>query len=400
MNYTQLQTEYKMRLTDRILTFWLKYGMDAENGGIYTALDRDGSLLDSDKSVWFQGRALWSFASAYTGVEANEAYLTACESLVQFIEAHCFDTDGRMFFRVTKDGRPVIKRLRYFFSETFAVLGMAAYSRALQKAGQTSAAEKWRTRAYRIFQDILRIRDTPGILIPKFNPDTAPSRGFGVPMILLNTAQELRKAYPEKEAELTSFIDGLLTEIQTYFIRPDLETVLEQCDPDGRFQEEHFEGRLLNPGHAIEGSWFIMNEARHRNNDKELLKLGTQMLDWMWKRGWDSEYGGIIYFRDALGKSATEYWHDMKFWWPQTEAIIANLMAYVLTGEKKYEGHFAVAHEYAHKLFPDDEYGEWYGYFHRDGRLSTPLKGNMYKGPFHIPRMYIVCYELFDLLAG
>ena len=400
MNYTQLQTEYKMRLTDRILTFWLKYGMDAENGGIYTALDRDGSLLDSDKSVWFQGRALWSFASAYTGVEANEAYLTACESLVQFIEAHCFDTDGRMFFRVTKDGRPVIKRLRYFFSETFAVLGMAAYSRALQKAGQTSAAEKWRTRAYRIFQDILRIRDTPGILIPKFNPDTAPSRGFGVPMILLNTAQELRKAYPEKEAELTAFIDGLLTEIQTYFIRPDLETVLEQCDPHGRFQEEHFEGRLLNPGHAIEGSWFIMNEARHRNNDKELLKLGTRMLDWMWKRGWDSEYGGIIYFRDALGKSATEYWHDMKFWWPQTEAIIANLMAYVLTGEKKYEGHFAVAHEYTHKLFPDDEYGEWYGYFHRDGRLSTPLKGNMYKGPFHIPRMYIVCYELFGLLAG
>lgn len=400
MNYTQLQTEYKMRLTDRILTFWLKYGMDAENGGIYTALDRDGSLLDSDKSVWFQGRALWSFASAYTGVEADEAYLTACESLVQFIEAHCFDTDGRMFFRVTKDGRPVIKRLRYFFSETFAVLGMAAYSRALQKAGQTSAAEKWRTRAYRIFQDILRIRDTPGILIPKFNPDTAPSRGFGVPMILLNTAQELRKAYPEKEAELTAFIDGLLTEIQTYFIRPDLETVLEQCDPDGRFQEEHFEGRLLNPGHAIEGSWFIMNEARHRNNDKKLLKLGTRMLDWMWKRGWDSEYGGIIYFRDALGKSATEYWHDMKFWWPQTEAIIANLMAYVLTGEKKYEGHFAVAHEYTHKLFPDDEYGEWYGYFHRDGRLSTPLKGNMYKGPFHIPRMYIVCYELFGLLAG
>ena len=400
MNYTQLQTEYRMRLTDRILTFWLKYGMDAENGGIYTALDRDGSLLDSDKSVWFQGRALWSFASAYTGVEANEAYLTACESLVQFIEAHCFDTDGRMFFRVTKDGRPVIKRLRYFFSETFAVLGMAAYSRALQKAGQTSAAEKWRTRAYRIFQDILRIRDTPGILIPKFNPDTAPSRGFGVPMILLNTAQELRKAYPEKEAELTAFIDGLLTEIQTYFIRPDLETVLEQCDPDGRFQEEHFEGRLLNPGHAIEGSWFIMNEARHRNNDKELLKLGTQMLDWMWKRGWDSEYGGIIYFRDVLGKSATEYWHDMKFWWPQTEAIIANLMAYVLTGEKKYEEHFAVAHEYAHKLFPDDEYGEWYGYFHRDGRLSTPLKGNMYKGPFHIPRMYVVCYELFGLLAG
>ena len=137
-----------------------------------------------------------------------------------------------------------------------------------------------------------------------------------------------------------------------------------------------------------------MNEARYRNNDAKLIKLGTQMLDWMWKRGWDSEYGGIIYYRDALGKSATEYWHDMKFWWPQTEAVIANLMAYSLTGNKKYEDQFQMVHEYAHKLFPDPEYGEWFGYFHRDGSLSTPLKGNMYKGPFHIPRMYIVCLEL------
>lgn len=394
MDYTQLHDEYKTRLTESVLSFWLKYGMDSENGGIYTALDRDGTLLDTDKSVWFQGRALWSFASAYTDVEPREEYLPACESLVRFIEAHCFDTDGRMFFRVTKDGLPVIKRIRYFFSETFAVLGMAAYSRALQKAGKLAEAEKMRVRSYQIFEKILYIKNTPGILIPKFNPENASARGFGVPMILLNTAQELRKAYPEKEAELTAFIDGLLTEIQTYFIRPELETVLEQCAPDGRFQAEHFEGRLLNPGHAIEGSWFVMNEARYRNNDAKLIKLGTQMLDWMWKRGWDSEYGGIIYYRDALGKSATEYWHDMKFWWPQTEAVIANLMAYSLTDNKKYEDQFKIVHEYAHKLFPDPEYGEWFGYFHRDGSLSTPLKGNMYKGPFHIPRMYIVCLEL------
>ena len=84
----------------------------------------------------------------------------------------------------------------------------------------------------------------------------------------------------------------------------------------------------------------------------------------------------------------------MKFWWPQTEAIIANLMAHHLTGKEQYAEQFKTAHEYAHKLFPDPEYGEWFGYFHRDGSLSTPLKGNMYKGPFHIPRMYIICHEL------
>lgn len=101
-------------------------------------------------------------------------------------------------------------------------------------------------------------------------------------------------------------------------------------------------------------------------------------------------------YRDALGKSSTEYWHDMKFWWPQTEALIANLMALRLTGERRYEERFKTVNEYVHTLFPDPQYGEWFGYFHRDGRLSTPLKGNMYKGPFHIPRMYIVCCTLLN----
>jgi LPS-assembly protein len=40
-----------------------------------------------------------------------------------------------------------------------------------------------------------------------------------------------------------------------------------------------------------------------------------------------------IYYRDARGLPCTEYWHDMKFWWPQNEAIIATLMAWDQTGD-------------------------------------------------------------------
>ncbi len=392
MDAQKYALEYKKVLTQNVLPFWLEHGMDKKNGGIYTALDKDGSVLDSDKSVWFQGRAQWAFATAYVEIEECEDYLTACESLSNFSQRHCFDTDGRMFFRVSADGKPVIKRLRYFFSETFAIIGAAAYSRALQKASKHEDAEAQRRYAWELFQKMEEIR-TSDVLLPKFNQENAPSRGFGVPMILLNTAQELRKALPEKKDILNQYIDDLLDDIKRYFIRPELKCVLEQCAPDGTIQSDHFEGRLLNPGHALEGSWFIMNEARYRNSS-ELLELGTTMLDWMWDIGWDKEYGGIIYFKDALNKSATEYWHDMKFWWPQCEAVIANLMAYTLTKNETYKERFILADEYARKNFLDTEDGEWYGYLHRDGRLSTPLKGNMYKGPFHIPRMYIVGCEL------
>ena len=55
MNVTEyLQTwsaSYKADMLDNIMPFWLKHGLDRRNGGIYTCLNRDGSLIDTTKSV-------------------------------------------------------------------------------------------------------------------------------------------------------------------------------------------------------------------------------------------------------------------------------------------------------------------------------------------------------------
>ena len=134
----------------------------------------------------------------------------------------------------------------------------------------------------------------------------------------------------------------------------------------------------------------------HYRRDHELLKLGCQMLDWMWAKGWDEEYGGLLYFVDVEQRPVQEYWHDMKFWWPQNEAIIATLLAYVLTGCERYAQWHTAIHDWAHRLFPDPDAGEWFGYFHRDGRRSSTLKGNLWKGPFHLPRMQLVCWKLLE----
>ena len=61
----QINDLYEDQLINHELNFWLDNGFDKENGGLYTALDRDGSILDTDKSVWFQARALWIYATAY-----------------------------------------------------------------------------------------------------------------------------------------------------------------------------------------------------------------------------------------------------------------------------------------------------------------------------------------------
>jgi N-acylglucosamine 2-epimerase len=114
----------------------------------------------------------------------------------------------------------------------------------------------------------------------------------------------------------------------------------------------------------------------------------------MWQRGWDEEFGGLFYFRDLRGLPVQEYWHDMKFWWPHCEAIIATLLAFKLTGDAKYTRWHQQIHDWSFAHFPDPEFGEWYGYLHRDGSVSSRAKGTMYKGPFHLPRMLWYCWRL------
>jgi N-acylglucosamine 2-epimerase len=216
-------------------------------------------------------------------------------------------------------------------------------------------------------------------------------------MILLNTAQVLRETLASRQAD--EWIDWSIDQIRRYHLNEQYQAVLEVSGPDGE-SIDHYDGRTLNPGHAIEGAWFVLHESRYRGGDDRLTELGSRMLDWMWRWGWDEQFGGMLYFRDIRGLPVQEYWHDMKFWWPQNEAILATLYAYYLTGKPQYAQWHTAIHNWAYQHFPDPQYGEWYGYLHRDGRISSTAKGTMWKGPFHLPRMQFHCWQLLeDLLA-
>ena len=381
-------SRYGDDLLTNILPFWLRHGMDTKNGGIYTCLDREGRLMDSTKSVWFQGRAGFIFAYAYNNVAKNDEYLNASKSCIDFIEKHCFDKDGRMFFEVTAEGRPLRKR-RYVFSECFATIAFAEYSKA---TGEKRYAEK----ALNLFLDILRFINTPGILAPKYTEEIK-AIGHSITMILINTAAIVRSVIPDPR--LTRQIDESVETIRSKFLFPEYEALLETCTPEGELIDT-LNGRIINPGHCIETAWFIMEEVKYRGwkdgVGKELLDLGLKILDWSWKWGWDETYGGIINFKDCKGFPAQDYSQDMKFWWPQTEGIIATLMAYEATGERKYiEMHKAV-NDWAYSHLPDKEFPEWFGYLHRDGTVAQTAKGNLFKGPFHIPRMMVKSRMIID----
>ena len=371
-------TETGKYLIENILPFWLDNAMDWENGGIYTCLDEDGTIYGTEKSVWFQGRALWTFSKAYNIIDKNPQYLKASESLYKFL-SKCSDTDGRMYFTVTADGRGIQKR-RYYFSETFAAIGCGEYYRATGNLQVLEAARRYFEIAYECFTGV---RPTA----PKFNPKNSDYKSLSPVMIMLSTAQTMRAADEEYRDRYDEICKNCLNEIlHGGFLT---ETALHEHVSSAGKTVDSPTGRIVNPGHSMEAAWFVMAEGLLTKN-QEAMELGKKIIDITYPLGWDKTHGGIIAFTDSAGKPPVQLEWDMKLWWPQCETMIAARLAYLLFKEEKYLQLYTDLRKYCETYFADDKNGEWYGYLHYDNTVANRAKGNIFKGPFHIPRFYMI----------
>lgn len=378
--------------------FWLKNGMDHKYGGVYTCLDRKGEIYSTDKSVWMQGRCGWIFAYLCHMYGSRPEWLETSKSCLDFLEEHCVNHDagGRMYFTVTEDGRPLRQR-RYYFSEAFYAMANGEYYGV---TGEREHLDRAR-RAYDLYWDLAHGMPDPTGLGPKTIPETRTGRAFGIPMIILNVTSVLLRVDPERRALYEERAAQCVDEIFKYHVKPNLKCVLENVAEDGTPRLYYTEGRTVNPGHDIEGVWFLLEHAK-RTGDKELVEKAAQIFDWAIEAGWDNEYGGLLYFTDCLKKPPEAYEHDMKLWWPHNEIMISSLMLYRDTGREEYLDWFDKTLEYCKAHFADPEYGEWYGYLRRDGLPTQPsTKGSTFKGPFHLPRALIMCDAMLgQLLEG
>ena len=216
--FTNLLKFYENELDDT-LNFWYNHGYDKENGGFYTCLERNGNVYDTDKAVWAQGRGLWVFAKAYNFIKQDPRYLEAAKHAYEFITTKCYDSDKRMYFTVTGDGQLVQKR-RYWFSESFSVVGSAELYRATKD-------EKHLLNARETFETLLKVKRGDYNLAPKFNPETVNCIALASPMILLITSQILREIDVERTDYYNGIIDASIEEIKLHY-HPEIKAVLEK----------------------------------------------------------------------------------------------------------------------------------------------------------------------------
>lgn len=365
---------YKKELTENILPFWLAHSKDSRHGGYFTCLDRFGKVYDTDKFMWLQGREVWCFSYMYEHVEQKQEWLEMALHGAHFMKRHGRDDAGNWYFSLTAEGKPLVQPYN-IFSDCFATMAFAALDRVDPK-------DEWKDIAVKTFDRILQRRHNWKGVYNKAVPGTRPLKNFALPMILCNLALELEHILGA--AQVDAFVPEVIHEVMDVFYQPQHGLILENVNPDGSFNDS-FEGRLLNPGHAIESTWFIMDLGKRLNQPALIEKAVKILLDTI-EYGWDKEFGGIFYFMDLKGAPLQQLEWDQKLWWVHVETLVALAKAYALTGNEQCAAWFEKIHDYTWKHFKDQEYGEWFGYLNRQGQVLTASKGGKWKGCFHIPR--------------
>ncbi|HYH03285.1 MAG TPA: AGE family epimerase/isomerase [Bacillota bacterium] len=407
LNLTQF---YQDQLYNKILPFWLTRGIDSQYGGYFTCFTNTGEQrVSTDKYVWSQGRFVWLF-SKLAEFQDSVYYLEQAKQGVAFLKKHCFLTDGRCAFLLSRDGTPLEpvpgQGFDYsVYADCFVVLGFAKYA-------AVSDDQLVLDLALQLYDSIIdRIKRGDF----QTNPEPTP-KGYkchGIPMILLNVSQELSRSLTRlkhpRAAEIEQRCLGFTREVMQEFCKSDL--LFELVNPEDPAEQSWLTG-FINPGHSIENMWFIMHQAIKYENGR-LIEQTVDIVAKMFQIGWDQEYGGLFHFVDGGGgrphvpggeipsgslKEKLQTGWDDKLWWVHSEALYTTLLGYHLTGDRRMKECYRKVHDYSFGTFPnsDASIGEWIQIRDRYGKPQEKVVALPVKDPFHIIRNFIQIIELLQ----
>lgn len=375
---------YRRDLLESVVPFWLRHALDREHGGYFTCLDRDGSIYDTRKYVWLQGRAIWMFSRLYNALERRQEWLDAAELGVGFLRRNARDPRGRLYFSLTRDGRPHFYQ-RKPYAAVFYQMGLLEYARA---TGDQSCLDE----AVEVFWQIVGWIADPALMGRAPLPGTTPMSNLADLLVVGMMAADLAQ----------QFDDPCYREV----VRETLTGVAHHYDPARRIFRENVardggdlmdtpEGRLFNPGHSIETAWIVLHLLDLAPSPAHAA-MALDALEGSLELGWDEPYGGISYFVDLAGRPTLQIEATMKLWWPHAEAIYALVLAATRTGEARWAQWLERVDAYTYARFPDPEHGEWFGYLQRNGELALTSKGGSYKGFFHVPRALLFSVQAIE----
>jgi len=380
---------YQDHLREQVIPFWLRYGVDREHGGFFSTIGDDGSLLSTDKYVWSQGRALWTFSALYSELDPDPRWLEVARNIADFTISHGRERNGAWAFRLARDGG-ILESSRSVYADAFVLYGLTAYAKA---TGDSTALEL----AVETFRRTSPLLDDHSSLPARPHPIPEGLQAHGPLMIFAQVYHEL--GVLAGDARILSRALELAEIVMTQHLKPERKLLFEFVRPGGELDESDA-GKTVIPGHAIESMWFMERIYRfHGRADR--VRTALDAIRWHLEYGWDHEHGGLFLARHVEGGRPRWHASDAKVWWTLTESLYALLRAYELTGEDWALEWFHRAHEYAFRTFPNRRHGEWFQNLDRRGRPTPVVVSALpVKDPFHLPRALIYSIQVLRRLAS
>lgn len=143
--------------------------------------------------------------------------------------------------------------------------------------------------------------------------------------------------------------------------------------PDDLFKPWGFQ-----PGHQVEWSKLLLQLDQHRPA-KWHLERAASLFDTAMERGWDKEFGGLVYGYAPEGDFADSH----KYFWVHAEAFAAAWRLYAATDNERYRRDYHQIWRWSWDHLVDHQHGAWFRILSREGKWIEPYKSPAGKVDYH-----------------
>ncbi|HUU26416.1 MAG TPA: AGE family epimerase/isomerase [archaeon] len=387
MTLEELKADYRERFFNRYLQFWDRGGYDKELGGFICNLNDDGTPVDDEKNLWYQGRGIWVYSFLYNNFGKEERYLEMARKTRDFTVRYMLAGQGRWYEIVHRDGRVIEGVSKSVYGWLFAASGLVEYYKAAGRDEDLELARETLRAALETYND----PDYEGIFLPE-GMLSKGIRAQGVSMVLLGLLTQLLSLQPDPELEKLAVEQVDL--IMNRFYNPEYGITNEYLSHDYS-RIPGFEDQMFT-GHSVEVLWMVMYEAL-RKKDRALFNATKDRLRRYMELSWDYVFDGFgtgdFYVFSTPGRQqGTDY--SVKTMWHQCEATLGCMVVLEYTGETWAREWYERTRAFTLRTVANNKIGVWDQAADRFGKIVPRKEYHpKRKGNFHQPR-----YMMLDIL--
>ena len=408
MSLRELRQTLHDELFDVFLPFWDRHGVDREHGGVMSSLDYDGTLVNSDKLLWFQGRAIWIYSFLYNHLDPDPRYLEIARQTKNFVLTHALQADGWWAEKLSREG----KVLKPYSGDTE---GMYFLVEGFQEYAAATGDEQARDLAFALLEKLFQHFDSPhfryrGADFPYLWDSRQAVRPQGLWMVIVYIAAQILSRW--KDPKILAMADQSIDAIMNKHYHPGIGLNTEALFFD--FTRPPGEEQKSRIGHAIESFWMVMEEATRRG-DQALWDACAERVHRHLDVGWDHVYGGLCEWvnvdqggyqwppekpvgTDLEFRYVGEY-HYMKALWALNEALVATLNVYERTGAEWAARYFDLSYKLLNEKFSQKRRG-LPGYMLFADRRMTAQPHVARQDNYHPPRQLMLNILTLDRMIA